>query len=297
MVHDFFKIEKVAIQQEGIKGFTSEKDFLGLSIDILIEVASFVCVAANLYPIDRKEWNRDEAILGGHLVRLYKLASAMLDQATQLRRETTYIFARLAFECIINLRYLIKYASKSLFSSYIEHSFRHEKKLKTRILKAIKERGGEELAIESRMLDSIDKSFRISGLDPNNMTCEGPKNWGNKTIYQKADDLGLADLYLAVFGGPSHTIHGSWQDLLEFHLITNHQTCTFTANLEWHFPAPQVLNALSLHATLTVIDYVIWLTRPEFPKEMVDTLISLQDRILLFDKLHEAFLSSQGEAT
>ncbi len=293
MVHDIFKIKKVAIQEEKIKEFASEKNFLDLSINILIEAGSFVCVAANLYPIDRKEWNRDEAILGGHLVRLYKLVSAMLDQTTQLRRETTYIFARLAFECIINLRYLIKHASTELFNSYVEHSLKHERKLRTRILKGIKERGGEKLAIENRMLNSIDKSFKISGANPNNMTHQGPKNWGNKNIYEKADDLGLADVYLAALGGGSHSIHGNWQDLLDFHLITNHDNCTFKSDLKWHFPSPQVLNALSLHATLTIIDYMIWINHPEFPEEVVNALVELQNRILLLDKLHEAFLSSQ----
>jgi hypothetical protein len=293
MVHDVFGVKKVAIKEEEIKNFTSEKDFLGLSIDILIEAGSFVCVAANLYPIDRKKWNRDEAILGGHTVRLYKLISAMLDQTIQLRRETTYIFARLAFECIINLRYLIKHASIELFNSYIEHSLRHENKLRTRILTEIKKRGGAKLAIENRMLNSIDKSFKISGVNPNGMTHQGPKNWGNKNIYEKADDLGLADVYLASFGGGSHSIHGNWQDLLELHLITDHENCTFESDIKWHLPRLEVLNALSLHTTLTIIDYVVWINRPIFPEEMVNTLIELQNRILLFDKLHEAFISSK----
>jgi hypothetical protein len=289
MVHDILKIKKVEIHEKQVQKFTSEKDFVGLSIDVLIEVGSFVCVAANLYPLDRKQWNRDEAILGGHLVRLYKLISAMLDQTTQFRRETTHIFARLAFECIINLRYLIKHASSELFNSYIDYSLKHEKKLRTKILENIKARGGTKLNIESRMLSSIDKSFKISGVSPDNMTHQEPKNWGNKNIYEKADDLGLTDAYLATFGGGSHSIHGNWQDLLEFHLITNHDDCTFRANIDWHPPRPQILNALSLHATQAIIDYVKWLD-PKSSDNIVKALKELEDRILLLDKLHERFL-------
>lgn len=289
MVHDILKIKKVEIQEEQVQKFTSEKDFVGLSIDVLIEVGSFVCVAANLYPFDRKKWNRDEAILGGHLVRLYKLISAMLDQTTQLRRETTHIFARLAFECIINLRYLVKHASSELFNSYVEYSLKHEKKLRTRILKEIEARGGKRLAIENRMLGSIDKSFKISGVKPNNMIHKGPKNWGNKNIYEKARDLGLADAYLATFGGSSHSIHGNWQDLLEFHLITDNDDCTFKSNIDWHPPRPQISNVLSLHATQAIIDYVIWLD-PKSSDKIVKALKDLQHRILLLDKLHERFL-------
>lgn len=106
--------------------FTLEEDFVGLSIDLLIEAGSFVCVAANLYPLG-KTWNRDEAILGGHFVRLYKLISAILDQTCQYRREIIMIHTRLAFECIINLRYLINHTSEELFDSYIKYSLKQEK--------------------------------------------------------------------------------------------------------------------------------------------------------------------------
>lgn len=266
-----------------------------MSIDLLIEVGSFVCAAANLYPADRRKWNRDEAILGGHLVRLYKLISAMLDQTTQLRRETTHIFARLAFECIINLRYLVKHASRELFDSYVQYSLKHEDKLRATILKNIRTRGGTKLQIENRMLHSIAKSFNISGVAADNMTHAGPKNWGNRNIYERADDLGLADMYLAAFGGGSHSIHGNWQDLLEFHLVTDHDDCTFKSNIDWHPPRPEILNALSVHATQAIVDYVIWVD-PKSSDRIVKALKDLQDRISLLDELHERYLCRNDDS-
>jgi hypothetical protein len=64
--------------------FTSEGDFNGLTVELLIEVGSFICVAGNLLPKTRR-WDRNQAVLGGQLVRLYKLISALLDQICQHR--------------------------------------------------------------------------------------------------------------------------------------------------------------------------------------------------------------------
>jgi len=85
--------------------FTSEDDFNGLAVELLIEVGSFICIAGNLMPAKTRRGTVNQAVLGGHLVRLYKLINALLDQICQHRREITFIIARLAFECIVNIRF------------------------------------------------------------------------------------------------------------------------------------------------------------------------------------------------
>ena len=128
-------IKHADVTDERLDAFKSEEDFNGLTVELLIEVGSYVCVAANLYPNRPAHepghfWDRNQAILGGHLVRLYKLISALLDQICQHRREIAFIMARLAFECIVNLRFLIKHAGDaSVFNSYVAYSFRQEKRL------------------------------------------------------------------------------------------------------------------------------------------------------------------------
>jgi hypothetical protein len=144
--------------------FASEDDFNGLAAELLIEVGSFICVAGNLTPAKTRRWDRNQAVLGGHLVRLYKLISALLDQICQHRREITFIIARLAFECIVNIRFLIKFGNAATYDSYVRYSLKQEKRLYERISKEIEERRGEKLPIEERMLGSIDKAVKASGL-------------------------------------------------------------------------------------------------------------------------------------
>ena len=286
------EIRRVEIDENHVRQFESEEDFTGLAVDILVEVGSFVCVAGSLLPADRQAWNRDKAVIGGHLVRLYKLINALLDQTCQRRRETSFIFGRLAFECIINLRYLIVHASDELFRSYRTYSLKHEYKLLGRIEKNIEARGGNELPIERRMINSIIRSFEVSGISLDTFALGELKNWGGKNIFEKAQAVGLETAYLGAFGGGSHSVHGNWQDLLEYHLEETDEG-GFKPDFEWHRPRPQLLNAVALHSTQAVIDYLQWLAS-DGAEDIVTVLQGLQNRILLLDRLHEEFLAHRS---
>lgn len=203
------EINRCNIDEAIIRQFESEGEFMTLTVDLMIESGQYICLAACILPSDRKAWCLKEAILGGHLVRLYKLINALLDQTCQHRRETSVVFGRMAFECVINLKFLLKNASDELFESYVHYSLKHEKKLRDTILKNIETRGGETLQIEKRMLRSIDKSFLKSEATPEKINTQ-QRNWGGKNLYEKAKDVDLEKAYLAAIGGPSHSVHGNW---------------------------------------------------------------------------------------
>jgi hypothetical protein len=52
----------------------------------LVESASYVCIAANTTGKE-PSWDRDQACVGGHMVRLYKLLDSLLDQSVKRRQE------------------------------------------------------------------------------------------------------------------------------------------------------------------------------------------------------------------
>ena len=285
-------IKKTEIDIEEVSQFKSEDDFNGLSVKILIEVGSYICIAGNIFPIETKSWSIGQAVVGGHLVRLYKFISAMLDQTCQHRRETSFVFGRLAFECIVNLRYLIKNASEELFWSYKAYSLKHEYKLHNNIKKNIAKRDGEVLEIEQRMLNSIEKSFHASEISMDEIQPSKLRNWGGKNIYEKAEDVGLEKAYLAAFGGGSHSVHGNWQDMLEYNL-EKQPNGSFTPNFEWNPPRPQLLNAIALLSIGAIIEYLNWVTDGN-SKDLEEKILNLQDRILLLDNLHENYLTIQN---
>lgn len=290
------EIEHTNIDENAINKFKYESEFMTLSVDLMVESGQYICFAACILPGDRKSWSLNEAILGGHIVRLYKLIIALLDQTCQKRRETSVVFGRMAFECVINLKFLLKNASDELFESYINHSLKHEKKLRDKINTNIQNRDGEILKIEERMLRSIDKSFEKSAVNPENFNFND-RNWGGKNLYEKANDVGLEKEYMATIGAPSHSVHGSWQELIEYNLEKTE--IGFTPILDWRRPRPQLLNLVCYQAISVTADYLKYLNLLDHSKtkEIAESLDDLLSRILTVTRLHEDFLSTINKKT
>jgi len=283
-------VKKTEFDIDAISKFTSEHNFMGVAVDLLIEAGSHVSVAACVLPYPAKGWNVDQAVLGGHLVRLYKLLSGLLDQTCQRRRETTFILARLAFECIINLKYLVKFYNTELLRSYKSYSLQHEKKLLNQIETNIEANDGHELPIEIRMKNSINRAFYQSNLSSGDIPDKKIQNWGNKNLYAKAESIGLKQAYLAMFSGCSHHIHGNWQDLLDHHLNFT-EDGLFTPDLEWNQPRPQLLTAMAVLSAETVKEYIQWTEYPQL-NSLIEKLDNFIERVYLFDKLHEEWLQN-----
>lgn len=281
-------IPATEINETSIEQFQSEGDYIGLAIDLVIEAGSYTCVAANIFKNHEMHWTRNEAILGGHLVRLYKLLDSLLDQTCKHRRETSIVIARLVFECIVNLRYMISNASDDLFHSYRTYSLQHELKLLERIEANISAREGVSLPIEERMVKSILASFEASAITRQDVASNRQKNWSGLNLYERARKIGLEYAYLAAFGGGSHSIHGNWQDLLEYHLEKIDDN-SYRPYIDWHMPRPQILEALVTLVADALADYVTFFTDDNAP-DFIDRLNDLKDRTNKLSTLHEGFL-------
>lgn len=281
-------VKRVEVDPEIVSSFKSEHDHIALSVDLLIEAASYICIAGNIVPPSGKTWNRHEAVLVGHLVRLYKLISALLDQTCQRRRETSFIFGRLAFEYIVNIMFLVKNDNPGIVQSYVEHSMRHERRLRDRIRANIAARGGDAWPVEMRMLASIEKSATKSGIDLDSIN--PPKNWAGKNLFEKAQDVGLDAAYLGAFGGPSHSVHGNWQDLLEYHLIPEDDG--FIPSFEWHPPRPQLLTTVAYLSISALSEFFSKIIGPA-GDGVAQRFPDLLERIQRLVRLHEEFLASR----
>jgi hypothetical protein len=87
-------VERVEIDPATIATFTTEEEFVSLAVSLMVEVASYSCIAAaTLGP--SPVWDRDHAAVGGNMVRLYKLLDSFLDQTCKRREEISWILGRL----------------------------------------------------------------------------------------------------------------------------------------------------------------------------------------------------------
>ena len=281
-------VERVKVDPKKLARYAHERDFTRVAFELMREVASYTCIAACVLG-SAPAWDRDHAVVGGNMVRLYKLLSSLLDQTTRDRRETSTIVARLAFETAVNLRYLIANFSPALIESYIRYSLRHERKLQDLIRANIAERNGREQPIETRMLKSLKRTADVAGIQLDAIDLRSKAPWGGKNIQQKAAALGWADPYEAVFAGMSHNVHGSWQDIYDYHLHADGHD-HFTPNLDWHPMRPQFLLALGFLVLRAAGDFVGFIGSEKVASGFNKRVADLAKRIRLVDNAHETYL-------
>ncbi len=285
-------IEAVDVNETQMRGFDRESLFFRVAFDLLRETCQWVCLFASVNFGVKAQWNVRQAILGGHLVRLFKLTRSFLDNINERRGELIWVVLRLSAECVINFRYILANSSDDTFSSYLHHALQYERDLLNRIDRNVKARGGGVLPIEERMRKSIMRAFEKSGVTVDSLPHKRMRHWAGKDLFQKAKSLGLDQAYFAIIGGPSRNVHGGWRDLLEHHLNCE-APGEFTPDLEFsELRRPQPLFAIAALIAPALDEYVQFLGAAELNR--VRPLLSdLHRRIVLADSLHEEYLQKR----
>ena len=292
---DNFQVEGPRVDPEAVGKFRSEDDFTALAVELFKEIAARTAVLACTHRLDDnnmpRKWNRNEAILGGLMIRLAKLQAGLLDAICQDRFEISEILARCLAETVLNIRFLLVAKSDAIYDQYIEYSLREEKRLLQLINENVGARG-HELPIEFRMTRSIMRSFQIAGLAPEDVDEKRRNPWGGN-LFKKAKHLGLDRAYLGLIGQPSHAVHGNWQDLI---------TCHLTVSGDGFLPQPLWKPArphLALGATVLSCNTCVWYLEAVLPEcedreKMSQQLEDCHARVSRLRELHEAFIQASG---
>jgi hypothetical protein len=285
-------IDQILVKVDELNLITREREHFAIAFDLLRECGQYSQVLS-LVSTDGPTWNIVQAVYGGHLVRAYKLLNAILDMCIKNRSEIITILIRAEFECIVNLRYLMKNYSPELIDSYIKHSFQQEKDLIELMRSKIELRGGVEIPIEARMTSSIQRALDNSCISMDDMPAKKIRNWGDVNIFEKAKSVDLRDAYGAIFGGLSRNVHGEWYDLLQHHLEPI-SPGEFKPDLEFTPITPQPLYALTYLLSDTFLMYCNHLGHPEF-LPLIDRLEKLIESNDIANGAHENFLIRKYE--
>jgi hypothetical protein len=272
--------------------------FVQAGLDLLKEVTQIVIVLASatrMTPENRGEhWTRDEAVLGGQIVRLMKLLVGFLDGATKRGGEIANYFTRGLLETAVNIRYLTQQDSPETFQAFVAHSFRNDKRLLNVMRKNIRERGGGELPIEQRMRESIDRTLQRSGLTLADIPSRRTDSW--PSFEDRLQALEIRDGYSGIFGGPSSYIHGTWHELLSYNLRAFDDG--FELDTSWAALRPEPLLAVTVAVAMAAMDHVDYLF-PGYPEAaaLKERLRRAEDKARNVDKLHEDYLNRARSAT
>ncbi len=253
-----FKLEKTIVDLQELKKFHSQEQYVSLGVELLKEACRITTLLAFAHPLDNvnkpRKWTRNEAISSGLMVRLRKLQLGIVDATERQRMEIAHILFRCLVETVINLRYLLKKGkeSENIYQEYIEYSLVKEQRLLDMIDSSVKSRG-KELPIEKQMRKSILQSFEDSGITPGNIKKAKKGGWSGSPL-DRAGAQDMGDAYLAIFGLPSHVVHGNWQDLLMYHIDRDGEG--FSPRAGWTAPQPEIVLAPALLSCYACEEYL-----------------------------------------
>lgn len=193
---------------------------------ILFEWYKYAAIVANYFaclhrdsPVIRKVPHPHYATLVGMLNRCSRLMHSNVALSHEgLFGETTAILDRCIFETSVLIVWLCRQRSNEAFDRYIAEGLKTELALKTKIVTNIEARGTGKLAIEHRMLDSIERCIQTSGLTaPQIEDSKKLPNLASMIESLKKDRL----MYIVGQKIGSHHVHGTWPSLLFHYLDRN----------------------------------------------------------------------------
>lgn len=228
-----------------------------LAFELYKETAGvlIVCATSLVSYDDAPEikFTRNQAICVGLLVRIVKFMKgtlAILSHGDELG-EVILALLRCIGESAINARYLILKNDDSLFDQYVKVSLGPEGEMYDTIKANIEERNGLILPVETRMLASIERLCRISGIKIEAVNRKHME-WGG-SMRERLKALGIEKSYASVQRIPSHAIHGTWADLVLHHL--EERSGGFVARLDESTVDTRLLAPICLFILAAAKDY------------------------------------------
>lgn len=190
---------------------------------VLFDWYKYVAIVANYFarlrqdsPAVRRFPHPHYAALVGMLNRCARLMHSNVALSHEgLFGETTAILDRCIFETSVLTVWLCRQQSDEAFARYFAEGLKTELALKDRIEANVKARGKGKLAIERRMLGSIERCIQTSGLTVTQIAdSKKLPNLASMIESLKQDRL----MYVVGQKIGSHHVHGTWPSLL-FHYL------------------------------------------------------------------------------
>ncbi|MEK7538923.1 MAG: DUF5677 domain-containing protein [Patescibacteria group bacterium] len=275
----------------------SEDAFSKVVFDLYRETAIVIVLSASLHEsFDQKEGvlSRNQAIGAGLVIRIVKFMKAIMallvDKVSE-HGEVVMALNRCITESATNLKFFCEKANVEDFEEFIKSSLKPEKEMYAFLQEKIKRRGSI-LPIETRMLKSITGVFKISGIAETEIDkLIIPRRKDYKTILTALD---MESIYPMLQGIQSHSIHGSWVDLVKHHI--EEVDSGFRPTPESVTPDPRLLCPINVFVLMAVESYI----RKYFPendKGISVLLIRITDlikRLTKIESLHEEKLSKNS---
>ncbi|WP_416063464.1 DUF5677 domain-containing protein [Rhodococcus indonesiensis] len=264
----------------------AEHEFVRVAFELLNETLRYLHYTCGLYTWERPGGlDRDEAIVVGQLVRMLKLAHAILGKAQQDRGGDQHsAISRQFLEGLSIVKYLTKdIQDKGRFDAYVGDGLIAEKQFSSLIDGQVKNRDGEVWELEQRLQSSISHTFESAGVEK--VLLPGRKKIGYASAEERLRLVGSTAY--GAYRATSSGIHGTWHDLQFNHL--RWENGKFHPEVRSAAVRPQIFFALSFWGTdacLTYIDAYL----PSYMAALGPRLAAHLEKVRDSDAIHEKFI-------
>ena len=195
--------------------------------------------------------------------------------------ETTKIIDRCIAESTIKVQWLTAKGDEESFTKYLADGLKKDLILKAEVMANIANRAGTQLQIETRILKSIDDCFQTSGLSEQQVS--DAKNLPN--LLTMMMDLKFSEgMYTAIQRMGSHSIHGTWTDLILHYLELDNQGAILLRDHDVQTHHNQFVSII--HLVLSALNrFLLFMAAdPSYVEEMISYLHELQKEVHTLDK-------------
>ena len=260
---DFVELLKT---KEGLKEFSTI--FYG-------DVAEIYDIVTRIKNVERNPtgFSINDAAILGLLVRIWKLLKEVVTYYKADNGQIVSHFDRQIVESAITASYLLVKEEDELIEDYRKCSYKNR-------LEALEEAETKEFyetPAGIRLLESIREKMATEGFDQNSFEQQKRRRWRleGKSFRQIFEQLEPDEFYKLIYGIPSESLHGSWNESLDFDLAKNDDG-TFSP---YPFYQPVDVRFVTPILRLTNDPYLLWLERIDCKDEYIEKVFKWIENI------------------
>jgi hypothetical protein len=284
------------------KHFSSLEGLHTFSIQFFKDVANIYDALTRVRNIERNPtgYSIDDAPILGLLVRISKLLKECVKYHEQDNAEVIAIFERPLIEATTISSYLMLNGSAAI-EDYRKCSYKD----RLRLLRDL-ESGSAffDTKAGKRLLAAVRDKMDFEGLTKDDFAEQKKNKWRlqGKSFRDIFAEIEHDDLYPATYGMMSESIHGSWNESMDWSLVRNDDG-TFSAFTDYH---PADIRFVTPIVNFTIKPFRLWLERIDANddnfKGIMDWIERVNTRLFrtfdrLYDGEYDAKKSKESEAT
>ncbi len=244
-------------------------------------------------PHTRNGYNRDEGVIYGQLVRIFKnfCTQRRLVCERLMTTEIAAFWERMLLEDNINLQYFILNYESAKLTEFCLHSLKPEAYFEETIKDDIVNSNGMQSPWRKGLLASIYSTYEQAETSYEEVRKTKVKFLSISERFRVTGNMRLYDI---AYRTKCHNIYGDWADMTKNHLIYNKNSNSFISNFDEREADLRQLNPMLIICCDTIIKFVEGISGHGISQALCEEVGRDRELIDLLDRMHVNYLEKKN---